>query len=188
MGLGAGAAAGGQQVMVVGILLAVSAGMLALELAKVLAFATGGVAAWAAAQTVFPQAQELWAVFLSGGLVGVVLYRFWTMLMTSVLGVLLSWHATFILADSFGALDAGKFVAEHSAALNGGVIAVSIIGVLVQAKTSLQETPVEEVKEEDEKEHKPRKKKPHAHSHGEHEDEEVTYTWWQKMVPGKRAA
>ena len=56
--------------MVVGVLLAVTAGMLALELARILAFLTGGVAAWAGAQTVLPQAQELWAVFLSGGLLG----------------------------------------------------------------------------------------------------------------------
>src|SRR5207248_6318181 len=48
VGLGAGSAAGGGQVMVVGVLLAVAAGMLALELSKILAFVTGGVAAWVA--------------------------------------------------------------------------------------------------------------------------------------------
>ena len=85
-----GPAAGGTQIMAVGILLAVAAGMMALELAKVFAFVAGGCGAWLAVQWVFPQAQELWAVFLSGGLFGLLLYRLWTMLLTSLAGVLLA--------------------------------------------------------------------------------------------------
>src|SRR4051812_20983835 len=42
IGLNAGRTTGGTQVMAVGILLAVAAGLLALELAKVLAFVAGG--------------------------------------------------------------------------------------------------------------------------------------------------
>src|SRR4029453_13514980 len=82
LGLNAGRAQGGTQIMAVGILLAVAAGMMALELAKVFAFVAGGCGAWLAVQWVFPQAQELWAVFLSGGLFGLILYRIWTMLLT----------------------------------------------------------------------------------------------------------
>lgn len=136
IGLTAGQSAGGQ-VMVVGVLLAVAAGMLALELAKVLAFVTGGAAAWAAAQGVFPQVQELWAVFLSGGLIGVVLYQLWTMLTTSFLGVLVTWHAGFVLAEQFAkGFDAAKWVGDHAAALNGAVAVVAILGVLVQKLTA----------------------------------------------------
>ncbi len=135
IGLTAGHTAGGQ-VMVVGVLLAVTAGLLALELAKILAFVTGGAAAWAAAQAVLPQAQELWAAFLSGGLIGVVLYQFWTMLTTSFLGVLVTWHAGLVLAEQFGKFDAAKWAGEHTAALNGGVIVAALLGVLVQAKTA----------------------------------------------------
>jgi hypothetical protein len=61
IGLNSGRASGGTQVMAVGILLAVSAGLMALELAKVLAFVAGGCGAWLAVQWVLPQAQELWA-------------------------------------------------------------------------------------------------------------------------------
>ena len=136
VGLGAGQSAGGGQVMVVGVLLAVAAGMLALELSKILAFVTGGAAAWVAAQAVLPQAQELWAVFLSGGLVGVVLYRLWTMLTTSFLGVLLAWHSGLVLTETLAGVDAAKWVGENTAALNGAVIAATVIGVLVQAKTT----------------------------------------------------
>ncbi|HJZ54502.1 MAG TPA: hypothetical protein VKE74_06065, partial [Gemmataceae bacterium] len=72
IGLNAGRT-GGTQVLAVGILLAIGAGMMALELAKVLAFVAGGIGAWLAVQWVLPQAQELWAVFLSGGLFGLLL-------------------------------------------------------------------------------------------------------------------
>ncbi len=136
VGLTVGQASGGQ-VMVVGILLAVAAGLLALELARILAFVTGGAAAWAAAQAVFPQVQELWAVFLSGGLIGVVLYQLWTMLTTSLLGVLVAWHAGFVLAEQFvDGFDAAKWAGEHSAALNGVVIVAALLGVLMQKLTA----------------------------------------------------
>ncbi len=136
VGLGAGRAAGGHQVMVVGVLLAVSAGMLALELAKVIAFATGGVAAWVATQTVFPQVQELWVIFLGGGLLGVVLYKLWTMLTTSLLGVLVSWHGTLLIAQEVTKSDLSSWVNAHAVALNGGVVAVTILGVAVQTWTA----------------------------------------------------
>src|SRR5439155_12452271 len=42
LGLNAGRSAGGTQIMAVGILIAVAAGMMALELAKVFAFVAGG--------------------------------------------------------------------------------------------------------------------------------------------------
>src|SRR3954451_12240634 len=89
----------GVQVMAVGILLAVAAGMMALELAKVVAFIAGGIGAWLAVQWVLPQAQELWAVFLSGGLFGLLLYRLWTMLLTSLMGTLLAAHAGLLLME-----------------------------------------------------------------------------------------
>ncbi len=136
LGLGAGRAAGGHQVMVVGVLLAVSAGMLALELAKVISFATGGVAAWVATQTVFPQVQELWVIFLGGGLLGVVLYKLWTMLTTSLLGVLVSWHGTLLILQEVTKTDLSSWVNAHAVALNGGVIAVTVLGIAVQTWTA----------------------------------------------------
>ena len=174
VGLSAGKAAGGQQVMIVGVLLAVSAGMLALELAKVLSFITGGTAAWVAAQAVFPQAQELWAVFLSGGLMGVVLYRFWTMLTTSFVGVLVSWHFAFVLIEEFTQLNMVEWVQNHTAALNGGVIAVSLLGVIVQSQTT--PSPVSNAEEEE-----------HSNKKSSH-DNSKSSTWWQRVSPYRTAA
>src|SRR5437870_4163413 len=113
LGLTAGRAGGGTQVMAIGILLAVAAGMMALELAKVIAFLAGGIGAWLAVQWVLPQAQELWAVFLCGGLLGLLLYRLWTMMLTSLIGTLLAAHAMFVLLEQAGGLDAAAWTAAH---------------------------------------------------------------------------
>lgn len=183
VGLGAGSASGGGHVMVVGVLLAVAAGMLALELSKILAFVTGGAAAWMATQTILPQAQELWAVFLSGGLFGVVLYRFWTMLTTSFLGVLLTWHTGLVLIESLTGLDAEKWAGAHAAALNGGVIAVTVIGVLVQARTTPR--PEEPAGGETEK---PTKPKPRPTAEEPPGDESSKVAWWKRGPARQKAA
>ena len=159
LGISAGRSAG-SQVLVVGLLLAVSAGMLALELARILAFVTGGVVMWVAAEAVFPQAQELWAMFLCGGLLGVALYRVWTMLATSLIGILLCWHSLLVLAETLFNLDGPKLAAENNVALNSGVIGAALLGVVVQAYTGREDAPAEvaEAKEEKKPEKKPEKK------------------------------
>jgi hypothetical protein len=134
VGIGVGRT-GGTQVLVVGVLLSIAVGMLALEVAKITAFVSAGTAAWVAAQAVMPQAQELWAVFLCGGLIGVVLYRVWTMLATALVGVLLFWHCVFILLDTAGVFVASEFAEKYTALLNGGIVLGAILGVGVQGWT-----------------------------------------------------
>jgi hypothetical protein len=157
LGISAGKSAG-SQVLVVGVLLAVSAGMLALELAKILAFVTGGIVAWVAAEAMFPQAQELWAMFLCGGLLGVALYRVWTMLATSLIGILLCWHSLLVMAESLFGLDGAKLAAENNVALNSGVIGAALLGVVVQARTGSEEEEAEEPAKKEEKKPEPAKK------------------------------
>jgi hypothetical protein len=135
-GLHAGRATGGPQILVVGVLLAMSAGMLALELARIFAFVAAGSAAWLAALWVFPQAHDLWAVFLLGGLVGLVLYRVWTMLLTSLVGVLLASHAALLLLEPLLKFDAVQWVNANQAAVNGGAIALALLGIPLQALVS----------------------------------------------------
>src|SRR4051812_34032298 len=146
LGLTAGRAGGGTQVMAVGILLAVAAGMMALELAKLIAFIAGGIGAWLAVQWVLPQAQELWAVFLSGGLFGLLLYRLWTMLLTSLMGTLLATHAGLLLLGRGLRFDPVAWSAAHTAALNGVAIGLVVLGILVQALAT-SEPAVEEAEE-----------------------------------------
>lgn len=181
IGLNAGRTTGGTQVMAVGILLAVAAGLLALELAKVLAFVAGGCGAWLAVQWVLPQAQELWAVFLCGGLFGLLLYRLWTMLLTSLIGALLAGHALILLTEQFFHFDCVAWVSANVPALNGVVVGVVVLGILLQAIASPEEETVGEkqdekveVKEEPEPAPAPRPTKPAP--------------WWKKLLTTRKPA
>ncbi len=167
IGLSAGKAAGGQ-VMALGVLLAFAAGSMAMELAKILAFIAGGVGAWLAIQTIMPDAREMWAAFLCGGLFGVLLYRLWTMLLTSLVGVLVSWHAAFALAQNLGQYDAQKWVADHPAALNGAVIAATLLGIFMQVLTT--EPPAEAEAQDQHDEH-------HSDAH-HHRNAKSSRPWW----------
>ncbi|QJW97696.1 hypothetical protein [Frigoriglobus tundricola] len=162
IGLNAGRTSGGTQVMAVGILLAVSAGLIALELAKVLAFVAGGCGAWLAVQWVLPQAQELWAVFLCGGLFGLLLYRLWTMLLTSLIGTLLVVHAGLLLLEPLLEFDSVGWVTQNVPALNGVVVGLVVLGILLQSASAPDEGAAAETKEKPKK--KEKKKKP-AHAH-----------------------
>jgi len=155
-GLSAGQSAG-VQILVVGVLSALAAGMLALELARILAFLSGGVAAWLAATLVAPGAQELWAVFLCGGLLGVVLYKLWTMLAMSLLGILVCWHTFFAMTETLFRWDAAKLAAENGSAFNGAIAVATLFGVLIQAKTGQPEES-EPAKAKDEPDEKLEKK------------------------------
>ena len=170
LGISAGRTAG-MQVLVVGVLVSIAAGLLALEIAKITAFLTGGTAAWLAAQSVMPEAQELWAVFLCGGLVGVVLYRLWTMLATSLVGVLLFWHAGLLMVEALGGVNVTELADKHAAVANGVVIGASLIGVLVQAKTGQAEAGGEAAEPKAEKKEKKEEVKDDAEA------------WWKRVLP-----
>lgn len=179
LGLNTGRAAGGTQIMAVGILLAVAAGMLALELAKVFAFVAGGCGAWMAAQWVFPQVQELWAVFLSGGLFGLLLYRVWTMLLTSLAGVLLAVHTGLLMLEEAFGFDAAAWVSANQPALNGAAVGLTVLGILLQAVAAPEEDEQAEGGDE--------KAKPAAEAEPEPAKEKPA-PWWRKLLPSRRAA
>src|SRR2546423_5049807 len=70
------------QPVLTAILLALAAGMLALALTRLLAFAAGGIAAVLALQALVPTLDQPLICFLAGGLLGVALFRFWIMALT----------------------------------------------------------------------------------------------------------
>ena len=178
IGLNAGRPSGGTQVMAIGILLAVAAGLLALELAKLLAFVAGGCGAWLAVQWVLPQAQELWAVFLCGGLFGLLLYRLWTMLLTSLLGVLLAGHAGILLVEQFFYKDGSPWVTRNVAALNGAVVALVVLGVLLQARWTREPAAAEAQADAEEQEDEI-----HAAAHARE-----ARPWWKWLLASRRTA
>ena len=170
----------GVQVIAVGILLAVAAGMMALELAKVVAFVAGGIGAWLAVQWVLPQAQELWAVFLSGGLLGLMLYRVWTMLLTSLMGTLLAGHAALMLLEGAFSYDAVVWSGANMAALNGVAVGLVILGILLQVVAAPDEADATKVEEP----------KLHVELEVEHHEPGMhsTGSWWKKLLPARSKA
>ncbi len=139
-GLSAGQATGVNMVAL-GVMLALCAGLLALELARVFAFLAAGTAVWLTAGALFPQGREMWLVFLAGGLVGILFYRLWTMALTSFLGTLLAAHAILILTGETTTFDAATWAREHPVALNIGVGLVSAMGLALQGAQLRWKTP-----------------------------------------------
>lgn len=130
-GLSAGQATG-VNMIAMGIMLALCAGLLALELARVFAFLAAGTALWLAVGLFFPQGRELWLVFLGGGLIGILFYRLWTMLLTSFIGTIIATHAILILIGETTKGDAVTWTRDHAMALSVGIGLLSLLGLAVQ--------------------------------------------------------
>lgn len=130
-GLSAGQATG-VNMIAMGLMLSLSAGLLALELARVFAFLAAGTVVWLAVGALFPQGRELWLVFLAGGLIGILFYRLWTMTLTSFLGTIIAVHAILILLGELAKLDAVAFAHNNSTGLNIGVALLSAMGLAIQ--------------------------------------------------------
>jgi hypothetical protein len=123
----------GLQPLVGGLLVAVSAGALALALARVVLFAAGGVAALALVQELLPAWKEQPLVFfLTGGLVGIVFYRLWVTALTSFAGAVLIAYCTLALVGKLGKVDILALADKNGPALSGAVIALTLLGVPTQ--------------------------------------------------------
>jgi hypothetical protein len=122
----------GVQPLVVALLLAVSAGALALPLSRVVAFTAGGLALRLLVHASVPSLDEPLICFLVGGLLGLVLFRFWTMALTSFAGALLMGYCGLCLAGWLGRLDAVDWSTRHHALLNWGCGGVAVVGWLTQ--------------------------------------------------------
>jgi hypothetical protein len=131
MGLYSGATFGVQP-LVAGLLLAIAAGALALSLIRVVAFAAGGVTGWVVLHAVAPSWNEPLVTFLAGGLLGLMLFRLWMMVLTSLGGTLLVGYSGLCLADQLGNLDAVTWCRERVSLLNIACGGVLLLGMLFQ--------------------------------------------------------
>lgn len=122
----------GTQPLVAGLLLALAAGTLALALVRVVVFAAGGTCAWALVHAVVPAWEEPLVCFLLGGLGGLLLFRFWTMALTSFAGALLLVYSGLCLADRLGKVDSIALSGQQTALLNGVTAGLALVGVLIQ--------------------------------------------------------
>ena len=95
----------GVQPLVAGLGLALAAGILAKLLVRMLAYFAGGLAGFLVVHLLLPRSDEPVICVLAGGLLGVLLFRFWVMLFTSALGGVLMTYSCLCLLDTLGKLD-----------------------------------------------------------------------------------
>jgi hypothetical protein len=122
----------GMQPLVAGLLLAVSAGALALALVRIFLFAAGGLAGLALVKLLAPAWDEPLACFLAGGLLGIFLYRLWVTTLASLVGTLLTAYSALCLLDRWGKLDSVAWAQANAPLLNWACAALTVVGVLVQ--------------------------------------------------------
>lgn len=120
------------QPLLAGLLLALSAGLLALALVQVLAFAAGGLVGLWAVQLAWPSMSQPLLCFLLCGLGGLLLYRAWMMALTSFAGSLLAGYAALVLLDRAGTMDAVEWSTQATGLLNWLCGGVTAMGVLMQ--------------------------------------------------------
>jgi hypothetical protein len=122
----------GMQPLVAGLLLAVSAGALALSLVRILLFAAGGLAALGLIHSLAPSWDEPIAVFLVGGLIGVFLYRFWIVTFSSLIGAMVQVYSALALLDRLHMVDSVAWTRKNGPLLNWGCGSLIVLGILVQ--------------------------------------------------------
>jgi hypothetical protein len=115
--------------VVAGLLLALGAGLLALALARLFAFAAGGLSALLAVQALVPTWDQPLISFMTGGLLGVWLFRLWVMSLTSLAGALVMTYSALCLAERLVKLEAAAFAERRTVLLNwicGGITALGL--------------------------------------------------------------
>ncbi len=123
------------RMLAAGVLLAVAAGMLAVDLSRLLAFSAGGLGAWLIVHRILPAFQEPLICIMCGGILGIFLYRLQLMLLFSFVGTLLFAHSVLLLIEKLSS----KFVAADWAnvnflSLNIGVGVVTLVGLVIQGR------------------------------------------------------
>jgi hypothetical protein len=137
--------------LVASLLLAVAFGLLALALARVVAFAAGGAAAWTLAHLLIPQWDEPLLWILAGGLLGLWLFRLWTMVVTSAAGTLVMGYSLLWLLELVTNFDAAVWAERRSTFLDWSCAGVAAGGVLVQFLLDRRRALRKKAKEDDEK-------------------------------------
>ena len=120
------------QPLVAGLLLAVTAGALALALSRVLLFVAGGAACVALAHAVAPSFDEPVICFLVGGLLGVLLFKVWVSALSSLAGTLLIAYSILGLLGGFRLFDAVAWAEQQTPLLTWACGAGAVFGLLAQ--------------------------------------------------------
>ncbi|MBX7102666.1 MAG: hypothetical protein K1X57_01200 [Gemmataceae bacterium] len=142
-GLGLGRASGTHP-LVTALLLGIAAGFLAIELSRLIAFVTGGLATAVAIQTFVPSFPEPLLAYLVGGLVCVVMYKLWTQAVFGFVGTLVTVYTGLILGAVFLRIDVFGIVRNKSALVNAIVAIGTLLSMVMQSRFEIWWTTREE--------------------------------------------
>jgi hypothetical protein len=126
----------GPRLLAAGLLLAVAAGLMALDLSRFIAFSSAGIGAWFIVHAVVPAFHEPLICFLAGGILGLFLYRLQMMLLFSFLGVLLTGYSILLLIETAGnqKFDGSQWAKTNFVGVNIAVVVLSLVGLAVQGQ------------------------------------------------------
>jgi MFS family permease len=120
------------QPLIASMLLALAAGLLALALVRLFAFVAGGIAGLVVVQSLAPGLDQPLIAFLVTGLVGLLLFRYCVMLITSVLGSTILCYAAMALIHRQGRFDMAAWLEQSTSLANGILWLVTTLGFLTQ--------------------------------------------------------
>jgi hypothetical protein len=149
----------GMQPLVVGLLLAVAAGALAIHLSRVLAFVSGGLTFWLAVHLLVPSWEEPVVCLLVGGLLALVFFRSWTMALTSLAGTLVMGYSILLLLDRLGKINAAAWAEKHGTVLDWSCAGVALLGWVFQFLTERRRLLRERARQEKERTEKAEKER-----------------------------
>ncbi len=118
--------------LIAAVLLAFSAGVLALALVRLVAFAAGGLGGLLLVQLVYPSLGQPLVTFLACGLVCLFLFRPCLMALTSVAGAQLLTGAALMLLHYYAVVDAPCWCEQSVALVNWLVGLLAFVGFAVQ--------------------------------------------------------
>jgi hypothetical protein len=118
-----------------GVLLAIAAGMLAVDLSRFLAFSAGGLGAWLIVHKVLPTFQEPLICIMCGGILGIFLYRLQLMLLFSLIGTLMFGHSALLLVEKLSTkFAAADWARANFLSLNLVVAVIALAGLVIQGR------------------------------------------------------
>jgi hypothetical protein len=120
------------QPLLAALLLAIAAGLLALALMRLLAFAIAGLVLLSLAQVVAPSVDARWVCFLTGGILATILFRLWIMALTSFIGTLLILHCSLCLLEPALAGNCATWSRENWIFLNWLCLSTVALGAALQ--------------------------------------------------------
>lgn len=124
------------RMLAAGLLLALAAGMLAIDLSRCVVFAASGLACWLAVHKILPAFQEPLICFLLGGIIGLFLYRLHLMILTSLAGAIIVLHSLILLVEKATDMRfwASDWSNNNGLGLNIAVVALAVLGVAIQGQ------------------------------------------------------